>query len=84
MLDEEMFLGGERITRKAFENSSSLAFASYDKVANELEVTFKNGTRYRYFGVQQQLVTDLFEAQSVGKFFQAVIKKGSFKFERVT
>jgi len=74
---EEVMFSGENVTlRKSFTNSSALAFARYNQLLFHLEITFQNGTVYRYKGVDPVTVNEFFKAESAGRFFQANILKG--------
>lgn len=54
--------------------SSMLKAASYDPDAQELVVTFVNGSRYAYAGVPQDEVDALAGADSQGKQFASAIR----------
>ena len=57
-------------------NIAGFNFVPYES-ADEgvLIVKFNNGTYYRYAGVPSQVATDLFEAESVGRYFNKNIKR---------
>ncbi len=78
----EQFLGGDSVIRKSFE-STSVSFATYDKTHMFLEVTFKNGAVYRYKGIPEEAVNELFNAPSTGKHFQASIKNAGYSYEKL-
>lgn len=61
--------------------SSNLASVGYDGTFNVLEVEFKTGDIYRYFGVPIDVGLGLIDAPSKGKYFHANIVQGGFKFE---
>lgn len=79
----EQFIGGENIVRKSFKDSTSIAFASYNKLHMWLEVTFKNGSIYRYKGIPEEQVNELFSASSTGKHFQNYVKNAGYSYERI-
>ncbi len=82
MANEEMFLGGSRVVHKTFE-STSLSAATYDKLLQTLDVEFTHGARYRYKGVPESVVTELFQAPSAGKFFHTFVKRGAYTYEKL-
>ena len=54
--------------------SSQIKKVGYDEEKKELFVTFNTGKKYKYSNVDKELFNDLIEAESIGKFFGAVIK----------
>ena len=54
--------------------SSVIASIGYDAEAEILEVEFHSRRRYRYFGVPPSVHRELLEADSIGAFFNTVIK----------
>lgn len=62
--------------------SAELRSVGYDISASILEAEFHSGEIYRYFGVPAQLVLELLEADSIGRFFNAHIRS-KFRFRRV-
>lgn len=54
--------------------SSNITSVAYDPAAQELEVQFKNGGRYRYAGVPATAHAALMAADSVGAHFHQHIK----------
>lgn len=63
-------------------NSSELRSVGYDISASTLEAEFHSGEIYQYFGVPPQLVLELLEADSIGRYFNAHIRS-KFRFERI-
>ena len=55
-------------------DSTSLSAAAYDNASEKLEVNFRDGTRYSYFGVKPGLYRDLLRANSKGVFFNQHIR----------
>jgi KTSC domain len=54
--------------------SSVILSVGYDARSATLEVRFRNGRLYEYFGVPPEEVRALLTADSVGKYFNEVIK----------
>lgn len=54
--------------------SSNLRSVGYDEFLLVLETEFKNGSVYRYYGVQPGVYDELINAESVGKYFNANVK----------
>lgn len=54
--------------------SSNLRSVGYDPDSKELEITFKNGTTYKYWQVPQQEFDSLLAADSKGQYFNKNIK----------
>lgn len=55
-----------------FEKSSMLRDCSYDDNTSELTVTFHNGRSYTYEDVGELTYDGLIEAESPGKYFNAI------------
>jgi hypothetical protein len=62
--------------------SSELCWVGYDESALLLEVEFHSGEIYEYRGVPAEVVLELLEAESLGRFFNAHIRS-KFKFRKV-
>jgi len=60
----------ERIAVK----SSNILLVGYDKDKKHLEVDFKQGGRYRYLNVDNEVYMDMMQSKSVGRFFHANVK----------
>lgn len=57
-------------------DSSMIAAVGYGgDEGDTLEVEFKNGTVYQYYGVPQEKVDGMLTAYSIGKYFNAEIKE---------
>lgn len=54
--------------------SSELDSVGYDDANNVLEVEFRTGGVYQYFGVPRELYVALVTASSKGRFFNSEIK----------
>ena len=61
------------MTRKSVE-SSNLRSVGYDEFLLVLEIEFKSGAVYRYYGVPSEVHDELVNAESVGKYFNANVK----------
>lgn len=62
--------------------SSNIASIGYDHANQVLEIEFKNGSLYQYYGVSDELHRALIGAESHGVFFNQTIK-GRFGDRRV-
>lgn len=56
--------------------------ASYAHEDNDLFVTFKGGSVYKYIGVDEDVVAELTESESKGKYINSKVKN-SYLFEKV-
>jgi hypothetical protein len=63
-------------------DSSELRSVGYELDASVLEAEFHSGEVYHYFDVPAQLVVELLEAESIGRYFNAHIRS-KFKFKKV-
>ena len=63
-------------------DSSELRSVGYDASASLLETEFHSGEVYQYFGVPAELVLELLEANSLGRYFNARIRS-KFRFKKV-
>ena len=68
--------------KRSLVQSSSLHSVGYDTAAQVLEVEFRRGGIYQYFGLPEPVYEALLNAASVGKFFQANIRD-RFKSEKI-
>lgn len=64
------------------EASSDIRSIGYDPKTQTLEVEFRNGWVYQYYGVPRKLQDDLMQAQSKGQFLQQKIKN-AYPYSRV-
>lgn len=64
-------------------SSSNLAAVGFDPDASILEILFKSGSLYRYFEVPSSVHAALMSASSRGSYFNAHIKEGPYRYERV-
>ena len=63
-------------------DSSSLASVGYDAVTSTLEVEFRHGGVYRYFGVPARVHREFLAADSMGAYLTQTIKP-TYPFERI-
>ena len=63
-------------------DSSSLAAAGYDASHQQLDIAFRHGGLYRYFGVPRRTYRALLQADSKGQFFTGRIR-GHYRFENL-
>lgn len=54
--------------------SSSLQSVGYDSASRTLEIAFRNGSVYQYFGVPPAVHEELITAPSHGAYFNAFIR----------
>ena len=54
--------------------SSNLRSVGYDEFLLVLEIEFKSGAVYRYYGVPSEVHDEIINAESVGKYFNANVK----------
>lgn len=59
----------------AVEDSKVVEKVFYDPDTNTLDAVFKSGKRYRYRGVRPKVFAKFVLAKSMGRFFNANIKK---------
>lgn len=62
--------------------SSNLAEVGYED--GTLEVAFRNGSVYQYYGVPAEVHSGLMAASSLGQYFDRVIKKGGYGYRRIS
>jgi len=62
--------------------SACIASIAFSVEENVLQLEFRNGLAYEYFGVPAPLYTDLLSAQSKGAFVTRFIR-GHFPFRRL-
>jgi len=63
-------------------DSSSLQSVGYAAEARTMEITFRNGSIYRYFEVPSHTHDALLSAISKGRYFTAAIRS-NFRFKRL-
>jgi len=62
--------------------SSNLKSVGYDINTKTLEIEFKNGSVYQYYGVPLDIYEKLMKAPSHGKFFHAHIRN-VYRYKRI-
>lgn len=65
-----------------FVESTTLGSASHDAQATVLELQFRNGAVYQYFGVPPRIYSDLLRADSKGGYFNRNIR-GKYPYQRI-
>lgn len=63
-------------------DSSCLKSVGYLVDAGTMDIVFRSGSIYRYFGVPPQIYQALLEASSKGRYFGAAIRS-TFRSERL-
>lgn len=63
--------------------SSTILSVGYDGHAHTLEVEFRGGAVYQYADVPMVIYHDLLSADAPGAYFDAVVKKGGYRYHRV-
>lgn len=64
-------------------SSSNLASVGYEPESMILEIEFRNGGIYQYFNIPESVYSGLMSADSHGKYFDAYIKKGGYRFKKI-
>ena len=64
-------------------SSSNLASVGYDPENMILEIEFQLGGVYQYFNVPESGYNRLMKADSHGKYFDAHIKKGGYRYRKI-
>lgn len=64
-------------------SSSNIASVGYDPENRILEIEFHNGSIYQYFNISESVYKGLMNADSHGKYFDAYIKKGGYRFNKI-
>jgi hypothetical protein len=63
-------------------DSSELRSVGYEADTSVLEAEFHSGEIYQYLDVPAELVLELLEAESIGRYFNAHIRS-KFKFKKM-
>jgi len=63
--------------------SSNLASVGYDISTSVLEIEFRNGNVYQYYGVPAQVYEELMNAGSKGSYFHRNIRNGGYSFSKI-
>ena len=64
-------------------SSSNLKAVGYDPSTNTLQVVFLNGGLYEYYNVPSSIHSALMVASSKGTYFDAQIKKATYRFRKL-
>jgi hypothetical protein len=65
-------------------SSTQLLSVGYDADTLTLEVEFRKGGVYQYVGISAEIHQQLMAADSIGTFFNTVIREGGFAYVRVS
>jgi len=65
-------------------DSRQLTSIAYDPATCTLEVEFRKGGVYQYRGVSAEIHQQLIAADSIGTFFNNVIREGGFAYVQVS
>lgn len=68
---------------RQYVSSSNIASIGYDAAEQILEVEFNNGSIYQYYDVPESIYDGLMSASSHGKFLNANVKNGGYRYERI-
>jgi hypothetical protein len=70
------------IPGRASLDSTTLTAAAYDGVLAEMELEFRDGSRYTYSGVAPEIFCGLLDAASKGSYFNRYIR-GHFPYAKL-
>ena len=65
------------------EKSSQISAMEHDSETEVLQITFKRGGVYEYYGVPWDVWEDLISRESVGKGFHALIR-GQYEYKKLS
>jgi hypothetical protein len=63
--------------------SRSLASVGYDSNSSTLEIEFRNGSVYQYFGIPASIHEGLMNAASKGNYLDQNVKKAGYPYTKV-
>jgi len=63
--------------------SSTIASVGYDPLTHRLEIEFRNGSLYEYFGVPEATFEALITAPSAGRYLNQEFKKTNHPFRQL-
>ena len=63
--------------------SAALTAVQYDRETSRLVVQFGEGIFYEYAAVPGDVVLDILFADSIGKAFDALVKKGGYQYYKI-
>lgn len=64
-------------------DSTCITSASYNKDRSEMRITFTDGTRYKYYQIDEQYFVDLRDAASKGEHFNYNLRNEGFSYTRI-
>lgn len=64
-------------------SSSNIRAIGYEPASQTLEVEFRDGSVYQYFGVPESIHSTLMAANSHGRYFDAHVKKAPYRYRQV-
>lgn len=65
-------------------SSSNLKSVGYDADNMVLEIEFLSSGIYQYYNVPQSIYSGLMNASSKGSYFDSYIKKGGYRYSKVS
>ncbi|QNH64233.1 KTSC domain-containing protein [Hymenobacter sediminicola] len=63
--------------------SNNIASIGYDEKAEILEVEFRNGSVYQYYGVPKRIYVGLMNASSHGAYLAQYVKDAGYRYKEV-
>ncbi|NQU99157.1 MAG: KTSC domain-containing protein [Parcubacteria group bacterium] len=67
---------------RQYVQSSNINSVGYDEESQTLEIKFRSGGTYQYYGVPKSLYIDFINASSIGRYFYRNIK-GKFNYRKM-
>lgn len=74
---------GDSEMKRVAVQSSNLASVGYDPAADTLEIEFRHGGVYQYYGVPKEVHEGLMMAASKGSYFHRNVKMAGYPYSRV-
>ena len=76
---------GSTITMKKSRivSSSAIEKIGYDTESKQLEISFNDGTAYKYFGVPEYVYHEFINASSQGRYYNESFKKEDYNFVKI-
>lgn len=65
-------------------NSTVIGSIGYEEGSSTLEVTFLNGYVYQFYLVPKDMFSRFLEAPSKGAFFDSELRRGAYRWDRVS
>jgi hypothetical protein len=72
--NETDFFGNQRYIKKVNIDSKIIDSFDYDSTTEKLDVLFKNGEKYSYFGIPKDIVQNWLSSESSGRYFTKIIR----------